>query len=693
MPLSRTNRMDRRRRVMLDAVAVDSEYAVESVRAKKRLRTRELDDSSSDIAGPAAYRDPGYSQAVRRTCQQRMVQLIPVRRGTLSIVLTCMWLLWGSLLAAHYLIHVNVAEATAKNTSFLAKVHTLPVAQLFNLRSPHSIAHWLACLLWLLTALSAWMIFQLRRHKLDDYRARYRIWVVLAIASLFSSFDASSSGLYLLGLSIDDWTRREIGYGGWPLVLATFASMIGILGIRLCSELKSAPMSVACWLFGLLAWAGSALLGTGLMKTSLSPESLNLIVGSCWLGGILAVFQAAGIYLRQTYIHAQKRFLQRQGANLQPIRFRMPTMSMRRPATERMANKSDSDLENGTSRSRWKLPWPRQRDQTWEADEGDERTDSLPSKSKEQSRSTEKKAQERSPVQESKEAKSRGRLFGFIPNRTEQNERLEDEPILEDDGPLVDKGLTKKRGWFGIGGNRDSEAAENGIENASATSRSSESAKKNDSRSGNSAEADLTPSKKREGAFWSRSRSSSSAEEKSPENQVTKTRSKRNWLPKLGRSRTTTVAEVSSATKSVTVSVSQSKQSSTNSPSVDSGTQDKRSWMPFASQKSKSGSEVATKSASKPKESRSQEVASKPTKRGLFSIFDGLKLKPPSEEEESGQSSPTSKPVPIHQGQSLPSTRMDDDDPESEENYSGRPMSKAERKKQRRIQQDDRRAA
>ena len=33
MPLSRSNRIDRRRRVMLDAVAADSEFAVESVRA------------------------------------------------------------------------------------------------------------------------------------------------------------------------------------------------------------------------------------------------------------------------------------------------------------------------------------------------------------------------------------------------------------------------------------------------------------------------------------------------------------------------------------------------------------------------------------------------------------------------------------------------------------------------------------
>ena len=86
MAFSRTSRIDRRRRVMLDAVAADAEYAVESVRAKKRSLGREKQDSFDESFNGTKYRDPGYSQAVRRTCQQRMVQLIPIRRGTLTVV-------------------------------------------------------------------------------------------------------------------------------------------------------------------------------------------------------------------------------------------------------------------------------------------------------------------------------------------------------------------------------------------------------------------------------------------------------------------------------------------------------------------------------------------------------------------------------------------------------------------------------
>ncbi len=483
MPLSRSNRIDRRRRVMLDAVAADSEFAVDSVRAKRRLRTRENEDVESVTELTQKYRDPGYSQAVRKTCQQRMVQLIPVRRGTLSVVLTCMWLLWGGLLFAHYSIFTQSVQSvtTAGNAVGFAAT---PIAQLFHLRSPHSIAQWLNVQLWMLTAVAAWMIFQLRRHKLDDYRARYRIWVVLAIAAAFSSFEASTSGLMLLGISIDGWAKKEIGYAGFPLVLATFASIIGVLGIRLCSELKSAPMSVASWMFGLMAWGLAALLGNGLLKLSWTPATIDLVVGACSLGGILAVFQAAGIYLRQTYIHAQKRFLVRNGANLAPIQWKVPKLSLRR---QRSDDPYDQELvETGikSKKSRWKMPWTGRK--YIAQDTSDRDVDSKRSSRQETSANIAKQRDPSARVAESNGArandrtsdrnterpiektsvrneesvvsnKPKGRLFGFIPNRKEQNERLDADPIREDDGPMEDRGLTKKRGWFGIGGNRDRE--------------------------------------------------------------------------------------------------------------------------------------------------------------------------------------------------------------------------------------------
>jgi len=340
MSFVRNDRNDRRRRVIREAAAADSELAVESVRARKRQRLSDRSEQDDSII--PIRRDPGYSQAVRKACQQRLVQLIPVRRSTLSLVLISAWSVWGLLLLSHYLLHVRpyvvfesgAAQLGSDLASRQASSPPLPISYLLHLRSSHGIAHWLGGQLWMLTALAALMIFQLKRHKLDDYRAKYRVWMMLSIAALVSSMDASTSALLLLGKSIDGWALREVGYSGWSLVLATFATLVGMLGLRLLNELKSAPASIFFWLGGLLSWALSAVVGTGLLKTTWSQSQTDMIVGGAWLGGILSVFMASGIYLRHVYIQAQRRFVIRHGMISEAKQWKMPSLKLRRKSSE-----------------------------------------------------------------------------------------------------------------------------------------------------------------------------------------------------------------------------------------------------------------------------------------------------------------------------------------------------------------------
>ncbi|MCU0708270.1 MAG: hypothetical protein MUF23_08270, partial [Pirellula sp.] len=363
MSFSRSQRSDRRRRVLRESIAVDSDLAVESARAQRRTRRANVDDPSETLQ--IGYRDPGYSQAVRRTCQQRLVQLIPIRPGALALVLTIMWAVWGSLLLAHYLCHVRGNDSGRSG---------LLILQLFDIRSPHSIANWMTCQLWTLTAIVSWMIFRIRQHKLDDYRAKYRIWIFLAGVALFSSFDAATSALYLLGQSIDGWTRKEIGYGGWPLVLASYASLIALMALKLSNELKATPMAVVFWFGGLVSWACAALLGTG----------------------------------RHCYLHAQKRFVERAIAASPGLRFEMPAM----PSMPRM-------------------PWSRSKDATNESDDLEEGEDdddvlgTIPKKAWLPWRT------QATPKPET-EPKRPMRLLGIIPSRAEANEMLAVDPIEED---------------------------------------------------------------------------------------------------------------------------------------------------------------------------------------------------------------------------------------------------------------------
>lgn len=636
MPLSRNHRQDRRRRAMLDSLAQDTELAVENVRARRRTKSRTQDDDD-DL--DRTYRDPGYSQAVRSACQQRIVQFIPVRRGAVAIVLTGLWLAFGMLLFAHYLIH------TSSKLPAAASLSNLPIGHLFHLRSPHGIAHWLTSQLWLLTALASWMIFNLRRHKLDDYRARYRIWVFIALAALFSSFDASTSILQLIGMSIDGWARREIGYGGWPLVLASFASLIGVLGIRLSTELRSVPSSVISWILGLVSWAVSALLGTGLLKVEIPPQQLDLLVGGLWLGGILAVFQSAAMYLRTTYIQAQKRFLQRQGCELGPLRWKVPAIKV--PSLKLPYGKREEHEENESVTSKKSKATRLESEQVSDKEDGLEENDNL--------RAT-------PDVAKTKEAR---RLFGLIPNRHLRNEELEYEPVAEDEGGEVDTGLTKTSGWFGIGGNKRAEAEEQGsAKSVRATPRHEVDGEE--------------PLSKSKGSWWKRGRNQNDSDATSDTEAAPA--SKRKWLPPMPK-----IPKVSLRKARAT---DESERSSDPKPA--------RSGF-FKRNRHSEGAEKDALNKSWRRKEKLDSSGEPKERKSWFGILDGLTLKPPKslppneadlESSTFGQPKSAAGPTPIKSGASIPSTRAYEDEEESD----SRPMSKAERKRLRR-QQDDRRAA
>ena len=413
MPFSRSQRLDRRKRVILDSVAADSNSAVESARAAKRNRKQLRTSSNSLLSG---FDSGTYSPSVRKPCQMRLVQAIPISSTVLSAAIASLWVIWLALVAAHYFFHSS-ANSIGRSA--------LPLLQLFDLRSPHSIANWLTCQLWMFCAIASWMLFSIRKHRLDDFTANYRVWLVMLGVSVFSSFDASTSALYLLGQSIDPWTKKEMGYGGWPLVLAVYASVVALVGLRLTGELRAVPGAVALWFGGLIAWGCAALLGTGLLKLQWSLGSIDLVVGACWLGGVLAVFQSVGLTLRYCYMQAQYRFIER--------------ITFTKASNKEWSKSAEDDFESQEEKQ----------SQAGELDGEIPKKSWLPWKRKAVSDDDIESEEEGESKQVADiEPKRPMRLFGFIPHRVERNEQPIEEPLRIDEAMVIDQGLTKKPGWF-----------------------------------------------------------------------------------------------------------------------------------------------------------------------------------------------------------------------------------------------------
>ena len=334
MPISRDPRMDRRRRVLREN---SSEELTPGTSARGRLnRAEELPDSG-------ARRSAGYSQDVRGACGHRLVQLIPVRRRsyltaiTLSVLIPCL------LLLGHYMIYVSGTLAW----------YGQPLATALDAFHPQSLAAWFCSHLWLLCLGTTLLTFQLRKHKLDDYNGEYRLWFWLVLTCLIGSIDSTTHLTELLGMSLHPWTTLQLGWSGPAVVKATLGVLIGMLGLRLCTELKSVPTSLIFWLIGLTSWAASAALGQDLLKLDMSQQIRIWLRCALWLGGLTCIWLASLSYLRSIYIEAQRRFLLRGrlatslGVPLhQRLRDSLPKWpGQRRPGSSSTQQESDEEDE------------------------------------------------------------------------------------------------------------------------------------------------------------------------------------------------------------------------------------------------------------------------------------------------------------------------------------------------------------
>lgn len=295
MPISRDARTNRRRRLLRDT----SEMETGDNTSQRRNASRPIEVEEFD--GTAPKRKAGYSQDVRKACGQRLVQLIPVRRRSFAGVVVVSLLIPGLLLAAHYMIHVSGQLQWWRH----------PLAIALDIGHPRSIAAWLCSQLWLLCLGATVLTFQLRRHKLDDYNGEYRLWFWLVLTCLIASVDATTNITSLFALALDPWAQTRLGWSGPAVVDSTMAVLIGMLGLRMCGELKSVPLSLVCWLLGLVLWSGSAALARPEFLLEMSAPIRYWLTAALWISGLTMIWLAALAYLRNIYIEAQRRFLLR----------------------------------------------------------------------------------------------------------------------------------------------------------------------------------------------------------------------------------------------------------------------------------------------------------------------------------------------------------------------------------------------
>jgi hypothetical protein len=267
---------DRRRRVLYTAHQADSNPSTAaSRRAAERLR---------EARRPTA----AYGVRVKRRLRGRWFSLVPVRRRSLTTVVSLLFAAALTLTLAHYAA-----------VAWPAIAYRPEIARPLRLDRPDSFGRFFLCALLAGSAGVSLLIYQLRRYRIDDYQGRYRLWRLVLIVMALASVNGLVSILEWGGALVDAAVGRRVALSGsdWLRLVVSIGGVI--LALRLIAEVRRSRWSLATMIVaGALLAIPEATKWNFIKVESIGLWTLNT---SAPLLAFTTLFVSLTIYLRMLY--------------------------------------------------------------------------------------------------------------------------------------------------------------------------------------------------------------------------------------------------------------------------------------------------------------------------------------------------------------------------------------------------------
>lgn len=283
--------------------------------------TEELPSSGEPLPAVARGR---YASAAERDNQPRMIDFVPLRPWSMTLTIALGGAIIALLLSAH---------AWRNNLStYLSAEARIP----FDLTNNRSLANWFASLILLANMQLALVIYSLRKHRVDDYHGRYRIWLWIAVVSLVASLELATDISQLCKAALLPITRlcgvpESIG------LLAVVGLLVCYLTVRAVLETRRSLATLASVVLsgGLLSVAAAM----GRQRFGIESADVAILVRSgMQLTGCLFLLLAAMFYSRHVMLDVEGK--------LAPAKPRPPKPAKVKPPRTR---KVKTDLDAPTS--------------------------------------------------------------------------------------------------------------------------------------------------------------------------------------------------------------------------------------------------------------------------------------------------------------------------------------------------------
>ena len=259
------NREGRRRRVLRD----DSSAAESASNARSKKKARP------------------YADAALVELQPRITDLIPTRLAGLMLVL-----LFGVASAAIVQIVYHLRVTRLQHVDYR-------VVSGMDLYGPGTIMSWLSSVYLLLACFAALLVYNTRRHKIDDYFGRYSLWIWVAAICGFASLDATTGLHRVVQYGLMRATGTAIWGDGSLWWIAGYGFMGLVVGGRSLLDMWPCRGAIVLGLAG-GCYALAATIYLGIYRPNLGPHNVTLHSSSVLLGHFFVLYSFL-LYAR--YIH------------------------------------------------------------------------------------------------------------------------------------------------------------------------------------------------------------------------------------------------------------------------------------------------------------------------------------------------------------------------------------------------------
>jgi hypothetical protein len=192
------------------------------------------------------------------------------------------------LCLAHY---AAVAWPTIANRGDIARPLRLDRADSFG--------RWFVGMLMIGSAGASFLIYQLRRHRLDDFSGQYRLWRLVLIVMFLASLNSVVSLVDWSGALLDASIGKRVALAGsdWIRIVVSLGS--AVLALRLIAEVRHSRAA----LVAMLAAVGFLAIPEAVKWNVMQVETIGrwALVTSAPLLAFTSLFLSFGIYLRMLY--------------------------------------------------------------------------------------------------------------------------------------------------------------------------------------------------------------------------------------------------------------------------------------------------------------------------------------------------------------------------------------------------------